>query len=1011
MKTENSSFPLSVSQATVLEYAPQNHSYQGTVYDIKEKTPDFLYHTEGNAPDLRLDDITKFASDAEWQTVRHLLYPEKYGYASFLTIQVKLINDKKEVSHLLFWSDTLPKPDITSPQFIKHTPKCTLIYGDIQNLDFFGIVRVLGFTWKAKTQIKALGFFSLTDYVAIYGRETIHRLLVDGSITKTRSFRGVIPATLDRPESGIVDLYGMANSSLEVARESVSMDCKAKRLPIAWGRTKLPLGSSDNACKKYTMENMRLWAEEYTQDFLEYGFSDVDLDIYWERKVKLNNDIIKLSLGFEPKLTEDNCPRSSGSFTSLIFNKYLANRYPALVVAINALHLPSSKTKNDWRSFMEALKGWDYTSYKGLKPFEYLSASKKKGKLVPVPINVEHPERNFQLQGGEGSISGMSGGSIRALGSMTDTTACMNAIVQGGRCVNEQPNRPVILQALDPDMRGCYATSLTKYCIPMGLPTTLESSRDVPLMLMGDVLKKIGFDLVKNCWTFTVRTRDGFPLTFDQDFVYSKIGISEVSIKKDLTVLFNDDYEDVDGEGYREVAMAHIEGDFVLLRREIENGIITSDILETIQKISTNSQLKEWMNIEVISAAYYPKSQMVTENEMIEELCTNPGSVTTFAGRAVDKRTRKWFPVPLLDFIGNLAKARKDEKKLKVTKGDIHDIQQNAFKLIINTFYGCTASPYFAMGNAIIANNITANARRGAWMMAKALGSIQSITDGGACSALTVRFLELDGSNKDKPGFGVLANCETLEKHRNIRVGVLLDQPQFIKDYKFYSENKMYKELGELCDVLDATAKNHIDTFWSHYGLTFDFEIEHKYGNTSESCSAYAKADNMFIKPISPDVDFFGDIPYAVKCRGTRNIDANKRLMLGVMAGTIPYEEYEKVRTNQPTDRLMGCGERGLGLKFASIPIDVLPCDTMYETRNHLPNTDHAPIATVEVYRKRKNAADKTSRLYNKNVEEGKFVMTGDCGELIKKLEVSPEAFIKEVQKQVEVKRLKGTPQ
>jgi hypothetical protein len=55
----------------------------------------------------------------------------------------------------------------------------------------------------------------------------------------------------------------------------------------------------------------------------------------------------------------------------------------------------------------------------------------------------------------------------------------------------------------------------------------------------------------------------------------------------------------------------------------------------------------------------------------------------------------------------------------------------NLMKLIINTIYGIMVSPFFAVGNVVVGNNITARARTLAWYMEKGLHLHQSITDGG----------------------------------------------------------------------------------------------------------------------------------------------------------------------------------------------------------------------------------------------------------------------------------------
>jgi hypothetical protein len=94
------------------------------------------------------------------------------------------------------------------------------------------------------------------------------------------------------------------------------------------------------------------------------------------------------------------------------------------------------------------------------------------------------------------------------------------------------------------------------------------------------------------------------------------------------------------------------------------------------------------------------------------------------AEAAQDRRPRDWFAVPLEDFIGRLVdeRARHQDRK---------DGLDATLKLMVNTFYGVQASRFFAVGNCVLANNITARARLATWQVAKALGLRQCVTDGG----------------------------------------------------------------------------------------------------------------------------------------------------------------------------------------------------------------------------------------------------------------------------------------
>ena len=70
--------------------------------------------------------------------------------------------------------------------------------------------------------------------------------------------------------------------------------------------------------------------------------------------------------------------------------------------------------------------------------------------------------------------------------------------------------------------------------------------------------------------------------------------------------------------------------------------------------------------------------------------------------------------------------------------------QQNLIKLIINSIYGILGSRFYSVGNVILANVITARARRDIFLISKALNGCQVITDGVTYQPNNVTFLKYD---------------------------------------------------------------------------------------------------------------------------------------------------------------------------------------------------------------------------------------------------------------------------
>lgn len=310
------------------------------------------------------------------------------------------------------------------------------------------------------------------------------------------------------------------------------------------------------------------------------------------------------------------------------------------------------------------------------------------------------------------------------------------ALVQGGRAKNETPTIIKREGAIaDIDLSGAYVTIQKELVYPVGLPVVFNRHEsDDEKMPLGRFLKKYGDELVPRLFVIVVNGT----LNHRQTLVPSK-DVDTITIAE----MYNED-------------TAKIPADFRIYTKEIINGIITTDVLEMIRNVASDKELKQWMDLEVVTAAWYPanlrcdtakewyeKTQrhVLEHGGCVKEVTKRKGRGTTIN----DKRSRYWLAVPLKDFLGPYADMRKklkDEMK-KHPKGceeyNQLDAQQQAMKLVGNTNYGVLASPYFPIGNVVVANNITAAVRVAVWATAVALGCNQTITDGGAYDLNAVR--------------------------------------------------------------------------------------------------------------------------------------------------------------------------------------------------------------------------------------------------------------------------------
>lgn len=198
--------------------------------------------------------------------------------------------------------------------------------------------------------------------------------------------------------------------------------------------------------------------------------------------------------------------------------------------------------------------------------------------------------------------------------------------------------------------------------------------------------------------------------------------------------------------------------------------------------------------------------------------------------------------------------------------------------MFVNTLYGDFASPYFPIGNTIVANNITAKARVGTWMMSKALHTRQSITDGGMYA---LREVPLFTDTAKKLGFeGLHDQTNWLEKHKYTRVIGPLGDVNWEDELQKYKDNPQGYE-NKLQENLDTEAEKHVSKFWSKYNLVLPFKVEHKVEGTFEVAAYESKAHYMLRQVVDGD---------KYKIRGAKefkDVSYTKHPMFEILTNTV----------------------------------------------------------------------------------------------------------------------------
>ncbi|MEJ1929544.1 hypothetical protein WDZ92_04595 [Nostoc sp. NIES-2111] len=656
--------------------------------------------------------------------------------------------------------------------------------------------------------------------------------------------------------------------------------------------------------------------------FASYTMGDVDeLESIYIAFVDLVRWVQSKVIGIPEAdcFTGDDIPMTTGALVATTLEKWLyaqAGNKDLMKFAMRKLGLLDTSA-NDYKfslaSYIDCCK-----RFRDTQSLESALANSEDDRLLK------------QLMRASFSYLGISQASVNYFASVTSDSAAFAALVQGGRCNNERPTEALVHTGADIDLQSCYGSALRQFSYPLGLPTVWGYKPNQPRPSLRQWLTKNESYLVDNLWTVTVSG----DLIFCQDLIYSKL-VTQAQINKAGV----GDWEKTTTDDSRDNDLAHIPGEFALIRNQIRNGIITTDILRVLRSVATNSELKQLLDLEVVCAvAYLKDDQLTTVDEWTSAVITDRGQLYNKDGRhgnSRDTRTRAWVALPLESFIGKLVNERGLLKKEKTTEANA---KQETLKLFVNTTYGVLASPYFAVGNTVVANNITARARVGAWMMNKALHTRQSITDGGMYSLLTVPVLR---DNAKLPGLDLLSDNTRWEDKKNY---TRLLQPLANVDWVTVFENK-----GSELMMLDSLASAHISNFWQRYGLSLPFAIEHKLNNTFYIAAYINKAHYLLFT-------LGGDVTY--KVRGARDYKDNSlrkhptfELLKNLANGSnefpqeLVYDHLSLLRVGKWVEAMNSNGYENIK--------QLRPGDEVREERTARYNNSHVFCLTVDDFTKR----------------------------------------------------------
>jgi hypothetical protein len=636
--------------------------------------------------------------------------------------------------------------------------------------------------------VRLLMFFSPKDVEYSVGWEWFQRAILDKKVRQRNNLSGRI----DLPGEVKVylkDLCGWAGKkSLLTFAQSLGLDAGAKDLLDDYKTRMLDA------------------LTERPEDFLRYAVNDAAIlprlhKAFLDHFRSLQQECLHMSE--EDLWGEENIPMTGGSLIARTLEKWIYGQAPEpnlMRFCVRKLGiLDPSDPKHDPRRRL----------YRRLCD-RYRDPGRLRRALAgPVPKDLQIFLRMRFLH------TGLDACGVRWwAGRPVTESACFLGLVHGGRCANEDPFSYTMGPGLDIDISGCYGSSLRSTVFPVGLPTQWSFSPNQERPTFGRWLDENLERLEEGLWSCSVSGR----LDFEQDLIHSKLCKAE-------------DVKKAAGEEGHDIP-----ANFILPRKEVRNGIITSDLLKALRRVATN---KEWAGIRslrlVCAAGYMRKDRVDTAGEWCARVLRDRGEYRCVGAGVEDGRTRAWLRVPLEAFVGQLQDRRQHYKDLaRTATGEEERARATGMdallKLAVNMTYGILSARFFSVGNTVIANNITARARLGVWMMAKALGLKQTITDGGAYEPGMVCFF-----GGHRPGLDALSRAWSWHAPCRGRWQGPLGGLDWSGGPGDWPE----------ADELNRLALDHVRAFWEPYGLDFPFPVvEHKAPFTA--AAFWSKGDYVF---------------------------------------------------------------------------------------------------------------------------------------------------------------------
>jgi hypothetical protein len=294
----------------------------------------------------------------------------------------------------------------------------------------------------------------------------------------------------------------------------------------------------------------------------------------------------------------------------------------------------------------------------------------------------------------------------------------------GGRCRNAKPtviNKKGCL--VDIDVGGAYASMMSAMTFPIGEPVFI-TFKDV---LLSDFLKPLSTnkkvlngnkELLSRLYCIRISAKQ---LSYNQTLISSWFGVKREQEKK-----INEEFKNKDYTEYVNLNS----GENKIFFREIESGVLTSDVLDIINNVWSPKQREDFFSkTKILSIGFYPKSLQLESKEELYLKYFNHIKGRDFkiecerANIMNEDVCHAWFCFSLGSEFIDVMKFERSKHPKKTPLNEL-------YKLMGNTMYGDMISRHFVVSNMIVGNNITAGVRCMLYLSELGLNLMGSITDG-----------------------------------------------------------------------------------------------------------------------------------------------------------------------------------------------------------------------------------------------------------------------------------------